>query len=181
MATQINFFYASYCKQFMTLNIDEKSLFISIPSESNGISYRVDMNEETMQVEKCSCQGFRYHSHCKHETIVSEEYAACSQSFIVNAAMDEAEAIEEAYAMAEIAEQVQAAPIVETPTVRKLRKVATPLVRKSGNKLVLVNKAKSPVAKIIEQAVQATVPTAKVTDVSNLGNLYSNRGFSLMR
>jgi hypothetical protein len=168
MATQINFFYASYCRQFMTLNIDEQSLFISIPSESNGISYRVDMNEETMQVEKCSCQGFRYHGHCKHQTIVNEEYAMCSQSFIVNAAMDEADAIEEAYAMAEIAEQVQAAPVAVVK-IRKARKVATPKVRK----------VPTSIAKVIEQSVQAVLPTPN-KDMMKAA-LTTNRGFQLMR
>lgn len=80
--------------------------------------------------------------------------------------------------MVEIVEQVQATPIVETLKVRKPRKVRTPLVRKSGNKLVLVAK-KSPVLKIIEQAVEAVVPTPKKDMMT--ASLYSNQGFQLMR
>jgi hypothetical protein len=126
MAT-INQYYASYATQFMTLNLDEKSLFISIPSESDGLNYRVDINEETMQATSCNCASFKYRKSCKHCTIVNVAFAKTSaflaeksRQATIEAAMDSEELIEEQYALAEIADAIVA-----------------PKVRKQGDKLVL--------------------------------------------
>ena len=65
------------------------------------------------------------------------------------------------------------APKVETPAVKKVRKPRNGLVRKvrNGGLIKVVKSAK------VEQSVQPT----KITDISTKGNLYSNRGFSIMR
>ncbi len=63
--------------------------------------------------------------------------------------------------------------VEETPKVAKARKPRNGLVRKVRNG-GLVKVEQKPVAKIIE------LPP-KVTDISTRGNLYSNKGFSIMR
>lgn len=128
MATQVNFFYASYCRSFMTLNIDDNSLFVTVPSESNGESYKVTLNEETMQVESCSCLGFRYYSRCKHCTIVSEAYSNVSQSFTVNAAMDASDSLDEQYEEVAFSEQIETTIGSDTLIVTKVQKIATPVL-----------------------------------------------------
>jgi hypothetical protein len=72
----INFFYQQYATQFMTLNLDEQNLFISIPSEKDDNKfYRVELCEETMQSTSCNCPGHRRWGHCKHAEIVNAAFA----------------------------------------------------------------------------------------------------------
>lgn len=181
MATQISFFYQQYAVTMMTIEEDNDGLFCTIPSESNGESYTVRCTEHAdhVEVESCQCLGHRRWNHCKHADIIQSFWNKIYRTNIeksevasVNAAMDQAEAIEEAYAMAEIAEQVVAvAPKVETPFT----------FRKKGNKLVKVaikTRKPSKVARIIEQAVSATVPTPK-RDMMTAQ--FGSQGFSLMR
>jgi len=64
-------------------------------------------------------------------------------------------------------------PQVEAPAPKKVRKPRNGLVRKVRNgELIKVGKSAK-----VEQSVQPT----KITDISTKGNLYSNRGFSIMR
>jgi len=65
------------------------------------------------------------------------------------------------------------------PFAAKVLPVWTEALVKTG-KLVAPAKAVK-VSRLIEQAVKATVPTVKTTDIGNRGNLNGARGFSLMR
>lgn len=66
------------------------------------------------------------------------------------------------------------APKVEAPKVVKVRKPRNGLVRKVRNGgLVRVEQP----TKVVETPVQP----AKITDISQKGSLYSNRGFQMMR
>ncbi|HEX3643196.1 MAG TPA: hypothetical protein VHV10_18060, partial [Ktedonobacteraceae bacterium] len=79
-------------------------------------------------------------------------------------------------------EPVVEAPVaVEAPKVAKARKPRNGLVRKVRNGGLVLVAQPAPVTKVIEQSVQATLPTPKVTDISTKGYLYSNQGFRLMR
>jgi hypothetical protein len=72
----INFFYQSYATQFMSLNLEDSCLFISIPSEKDDNKfYRVELNEETMQATSCNCPGHRRWGHCKHAEIVNSAFS----------------------------------------------------------------------------------------------------------
>jgi hypothetical protein len=71
--------------------------------------------------------------------------------------------------------------VVEAPKVAKARKPRNGLVRKVRNGGLVKVAQPAPVAKVIAQAVEANVPVAKTTDISTKGELYTNRGFSLMR
>jgi hypothetical protein len=181
MTKQINFFYSQYATQFMQIDGQGAELVCTIPSESNGFSYEVQCteHEDHVEVVKCNCQGHRRWGHCKHADICQSFWNRIyrvniekSRQASIEAAMDASDEQEEIYAMAEIADQIVAvAPKVEAPVT----------FRKKGNKLVKVaikTRKPSKIAKIIEQAVSATVPTPK-RDMMTAQ--FGNQGFRLMR
>ncbi len=135
--TNVNSFYASYVTTFMAIDMNENGLYCQVPSESNGESYIVQVDESGVCpiVSSCNCKGFRYHGHCKHCTIVQDYWSKMYRTNIIKAsekaleqAMDIADAQEERYAIAEIADQIVAIPVVSTPVA--------PVLMKRGNKLV---------------------------------------------
>lgn len=112
---KVNFFYAQYVTQFMTIDEDNNGLYCQVPSESNGESYRVQCVEhkDHVEVESCNCLGFKYRKTCKHQTIIQNWWNKKYSSNIVKAqqkaleqAMDEEEARMEAEEMIAIAEQI---------------------------------------------------------------------------
>jgi hypothetical protein len=170
----INFYYRQYVEAFKRINEDERGLFVIVPSESDSIHYTVRCVEhhDHVEVESCNCQGFRRWFHCKHQEIIQEYWNRMYKTNIqktvqkaIEASMDEVEAKEEAYEIV--------APVIK---IKKVRKVAAPRVRMVGGKLVLV-KASAPIAKVIEQAVEAKVPVKKNVMTAQFGT----QGFSLMR
>jgi hypothetical protein len=76
MAAKISKFYREAAINLMSLNITDDSMFILIPSENDDqVYYRVDVSEETMQAERCSCRSYSYRQRCKHVQIVSGTFA----------------------------------------------------------------------------------------------------------
>src|SRR2546430_14509179 len=74
--TAINFFYAQYVTQLMTIDEDANGLFVTVPSESNGESYTVRCTEhhDHVEVTGCTCKGHQYYGYCKHQTIIQNWY-----------------------------------------------------------------------------------------------------------
>lgn len=141
--TNVNSFYASYVTTFMTIDMNENGLYCEVPSESNGESYTVQVDESGVCpiVTSCQCLGFKYHGHCKHETVVNAYWNKMYASNIAKAsdkaleqAMDLADEQEEMYTMAEISEGIASTvKSVDLPS----EECHAPKVRKSGDKLVL--------------------------------------------
>ena len=76
MAAKISTEYRQAAIEGMSLNINDDTMFILIPSENDDqIYHRVDLIEETMQSKKCYCKGFARWKHCKHCTIVDTAFA----------------------------------------------------------------------------------------------------------
>jgi hypothetical protein len=76
MAAKISKEYQEKAIRLMSLNINDETMFILIPSENDDqIYHRVDVIEETMQSKKCYCKGFARWKHCKHCTIVDTAFA----------------------------------------------------------------------------------------------------------
>jgi hypothetical protein len=86
-------------------------------------------------------------SNCKHQAVVASYYGKLYKALAVK----------------------EVAP--------KARKPRNGLVRKTRNGGLVRVEQPTPIAKVIEQAVQ----TPKITDISQKGQLYSNRGFQMMR
>lgn len=79
MASKISKFYREAAINLMSLNITDDSMFVILPSENDDkVYYRVYVNEETMQSERCSCRSYSYRQRCKHVQIVSDAFAGYS-------------------------------------------------------------------------------------------------------
>jgi len=66
-------FYQKYAAEHLALELDDKGLFCKVLSERiEGLSYRVEMNEETMTAIRCQCFSKRP---CKHMRVVTEAFA----------------------------------------------------------------------------------------------------------
>jgi hypothetical protein len=84
MAAKISKEYQEKAIRLMSLNINDETMFILIPSENDDqIYHRVDVIEETMQSKKCYCKGFARWKHCKHCTIVDTAFAGYAAAPVV--------------------------------------------------------------------------------------------------
>jgi hypothetical protein len=145
--------------QFASKNIridqDASGLFALVP-DASGKWMRVQCVESKTSVfaSHCSCSTFAHKQHCNHVELVQAYWNRIYKPV------------------------VEAPVVVETPVAPKVRKPRNGLVRKSGNKLVLVAPKTSKVARVIDQSVQATLPTPK-RDMMTAQ--FGNQGFQLMR
>jgi hypothetical protein len=148
-----------YASKNIRVDSDHAGLFCQVPSQ-NGTWARVACVESKTSVfaSHCSCYTFSKKQHCSHVELVQ---AYWNRLYKV--------------------EPVEAPVVVEAPKVAKARKPRNGLVRKVRNGGLVRVEQPAPVAKVIAQAVEATVPAAKTTDISTRGNLNGQRGFSLMR
>jgi predicted nucleic acid-binding Zn finger protein len=146
--------FANYAAKNIRVDQDKAGLFCQVPDKS-GKWYVVRGMESKKSVyaNHCNCSHFATHQHCEHIDLVQTYW---TKIYKVEA------------------------PKVEAPKIAKVRKPRNGLVRKVRNGgLVKVEQKveqKQP-AKIIELPVQS----AKITDIGQKGQLYSNKGFSLMR
>jgi hypothetical protein len=136
---------------------DANGLFCQVPS-SDGKWYQVRCVEgkSSVHASHCNCSSFARHQHCTHIETTQKYWARFYKPVAF----------------------VEAPVVVEAP-VKKTRKPRNGLVRKvRGGGLVRVAQP-APVAKIIEQAVEAVVPTPKKDMMS--AALTTNKGFQLLR
>jgi hypothetical protein len=145
----------------IAINEDHNGMFCTIPSEMDSKRcYELRCIESAHEVVVCSCtcKGFSYYRRCKHVGIVQAMWNRIYKSNTK-------------------ANTSQFATRKAAPVAKK-----SPLVRKSRNGGLVLVKApakKTAVAKVIEQAVEAVVPTPK-KDMMNAA-LTTNQGFQLMR
>jgi hypothetical protein len=65
--------YAKYATEHLVTGKDESGLYCEVLSENiEGVSYRVDMDEKTMQAKSCNCKSYKP---CKHMRIATEALA----------------------------------------------------------------------------------------------------------
>ena len=147
--------FADYALKNIRIDEDNAGLFASVPS-SDGRWYTVRCVESKSSVHAshCNCSSFARHQHCTHIETVQRYYARF-------------------YKPAPVA-------VVEAPVAIKPAKIKrTPLVRKVRNGGLVKVAQPTPIAKVIEQAVEAVVPTPKKDMMS--AALTTNKGFQLMR
>ncbi len=147
--------FASFALKNIRIDEDNNGLFALVPDQSgNWMTVRCVEIKKSVYASHCSCSTFAHKQSCGHVEIVQAYY-------------------DKLY-------KVEAPVAVETPKVAKVRKPRNGLVRKvRGGGLVRVAQP-APVAKVIEQAVEAKLP-AKVTDISTRGNLNGQRAFRILR
>ena len=141
-----------YAKANIRINQDDAGLFALVPDQSGTwMTVRCVESKSSVHASHCSCSPFSKKQHCGHVEIVQAYW----NHFY----------------------KVETPVAVETPAPKKVRKPRNGLVRKVRNGGLVKVEQPSKVAKVIEQAVTAP----KITDVSQKGELYSNRGFQMMR
>jgi hypothetical protein len=127
--------YNMYIQSFLRVDEDNKGLYVEVPG-MGGDSFKVhcEENDTCPQVIHCRCSKFAHKGTCEHASAVEMFWSRIYRTNIVKAeekaleaSMNEAESIEEAYELAKIADQVVAAPIIAAP---KLVKKGNKLVRK---------------------------------------------------
>ncbi len=68
--------YAKYATEHLVVATDERGLYCEVVSENiEGVSYRVDMDEKTMQAKSCNCKSYKP---CKHMRIATEALASAT-------------------------------------------------------------------------------------------------------
>jgi hypothetical protein len=150
--------------QFATKNSridqDHAGLFCQVPSQDgNWYTVRCVESKTSVFASHCSCRTFSKKQHCSHVELVQSYWNRIYK----------------------VEPVVEVAPVaVEAPKVAKARKPRNGLVRKVRNGGLVLVAQPAPVAKIIEQSVQATLPTPKTTDISKKGN-FGTKAFSLLR
>ena len=96
---KVNQFYMKYAIEHLVLAMDDHSLFCMVISETvEGISYRVEMDEETMVAKSCSCPA---RGECKHLEIANSLQFANSLQYKVAPAAE---------------------PVVEEPTITEVER-----------------------------------------------------------
>lgn len=150
--------FAAYALKNIRIDEDNAGLFASVPS-SDGRYYTVRCVEgkSSVHASHCNCPTFARHQHCTHIETVARYYGKLYKATPV----------------------VVEAPVVAEAPVKKTRKPRNGLVRKVRNSGLVRVAQPAPVAKIIEQAVEAKVPAPKKDMMS--AALTTNQGFRLMR
>jgi hypothetical protein len=145
--------FAAYALKNISPDEDANGLFCQVPS-SDGKWYTVRCVEgkSSVHASHCNCSSFTRHQHCTHVEVVKAYYGRFYKPVAVEA------------------------PVKVAP-VKKIKR--TPLVRKVRNGGLVRVAQPAPVAKIIEQAVEAVVPTPKKDMMS--AALTTNKGFSILR
>lgn len=143
--------FADYALKNIRIDEDHNGLFCQVPS-SDGRYYTVRCVEgkSSVHASHCNCSSFARHQHCTHIEVVKVYYGKIYKPV---------------------------AP-VEAP-VKKVRKPRNGLIRKVRNGGLVKVAQPAPVAKIIEQAIEAVVPTPK-KDMMDAA-LTTNKGFQMMR
>jgi hypothetical protein len=150
--------FSQYATKNIRIDQDNNGLFALVPSQSGEwMTVRCVESKKSVFASHCSCHTFSKKQSCNHVDLVQAYY-------------------DKLYKVA----PVEAPVVVETPKVAKVRKPRNGLIRKVRNGGLVRVAQPAPVAKVIEQAVTATVP-AKITDISQRGNLNGQRGFSILR
>ena len=150
--------FSQYALKNIRIDQDNNGLFCQVPSQDGQwYTVRCVESKKSVHASHCSCRTFSQKQHCNHVEIVKAYYGKLYKPV------------------------VEAPVVVETPKVVKARKPRNGLVRKVRNGGLVLVAQPAPVAKVIEQAVQASVPAPKTTDISTKGNLNGQRAFSLMR
>ena len=170
--------FAAYALKNISPDEDANGLFCQVPS-SDGKWYTVRCVEgkSSVHASHCNCSSFARHQHCTHIEATQRYWARFYKPVA----------------------PVEAPVVVEAP-VKKVRKPRTGLVRKVRNGgLVKVEQKATPVRKAMTVAeaekaikdaemrieagkiIEFPVQPAKTTDISTRGNLYTNKGFSILR
>lgn len=152
-----------YALKNIRIDEDNAGLFCQVPSQSGyWMTVRCVESKTSVFAGHCSCHTFSQKQHCNHVDTVQAYWNGI-------------------YKVApKVEAPVEVAP-VETAKPAKARKPRTGLVRKVRNGGLVKVAQPAPVAKVIAQAVEATVPVAKTTDISTKGNLNGQRAFSILR
>ncbi len=145
----------------MEISEDGLGLYCSIQSEMDKERFytvRCAEHAHEVVVHSCNCKGFYYYKRCKHVSLVQ---AYWNRIYKNNTKANTSKFVAR-----------KAAPVAKkSPLVRK--------VRNGGLVLVKAPAKKTPVAKVIEQAVEAVVPTPN-KDMMKAA-LTTNQGFRLLR
>lgn len=168
--------FSNYALKNISPDEDANGLFCLVPS-SDGKWYMVRCVEgkSSVHASHCNCSSFARHQHCTHIETTQRYWARFYKPVA----------------------PVEAPVVVEAP-VKKVRKVRNGLVRKvRGGGLVKVEQKVTPVKLTVAEAtlcireaerrieagkiIEFPVQPAKITDISTRGNLYTNKGFRLMR
>jgi hypothetical protein len=145
--------FSTYALKNVSPDEDANGLFCQVPS-SDGKWYTVRCVEgkSSVHASHCNCPSFARHQHCTHIETTQRYWARFYKPV---------------------------APVVVEAPVKKVRKARNGLVRKQRNGGLVRVAQPAPVAKIIEQAVETKVPTAK-KDMMKAA-LTTNKGFSILR
>ena len=150
--------FADYTLKNIRIDEDHAGLFCLVPSQDgNWYTVRCVEGKSSVHASHCNCSSFARHQHCTHIETVQRYYGKFYKQAPVKA--------------------VEAAAPVKVAPVKKIKR--TPLVRKVRNGGLVRVAQPAPVAKIIERAVEAVVPTPKKDMMS--AALTTNKGFQLMR
>jgi hypothetical protein len=151
--------FTAYALKNIRIDQDNAGLFCQVPSQDgNWYTVRCVESKKSVHASHCSCRTFAKKQSCGHVELVQ---AYWNKIYKVEAPVEVA--------------PVETAKPVKAPKVKR-----TPLVRKVRNGGLVKVAQPAPVAKVIAQAVEATVPVAKTTDISKKGN-FGTKAFSLMR
>jgi hypothetical protein len=125
--------YAMYIQTFLKVDEDSKGLYVEVPGYAGDwFKVRCEENDICPQVTHCRCSKFAHKGTCEHAQSVQFFWARIYKTNIAKAemkaleqAMDEADAIEAAYEVAELTEQIAATEDQTTSTVKIAQPVAT--------------------------------------------------------
>lgn len=160
-ATKINRFYALYAEEHLHIDMDRDGLYCEVISESDEsktYTVRVDESGVAPVATACNCQART--AACKHAIIVNRFFAR-----IYARALEQAEAKQATQETSGHAETAPSPVVVPAPI--RVDRFASSLDRQPVR-----------MARVTPQAPQMPHVT---TDVSLLGSLNGNRGFSFLR
>jgi hypothetical protein len=144
-----------YALKNIRIDQDNNGLFCQVPAQDgNWYTVRCVESKKSVHASHCSCRTFASKQHCNHVELVQAYWNRIYKS-----------------------SESELSVAVETPKVVKARKPRNGLVRKVRNGGLVRVAQPAPVAKVIAQAVEATVPVAKDMMKGDFGT----RAFSLMR
>jgi len=186
-------FYMKYAEQNLVLAMDDHSLFCKVISETvEGVSYRVEMDEETMTATSCSCPA---RGECKHKEIANTlqyKVAPVEAPVVEETTITEVE--RKQWYVVNHAHQVwcqdgtwmcaEGAEFVEMVMKHLGIEQPAPVVRKQvwdKDLCTMIYLDNREIVDPVAHAAAIKAQNEKVTDISTKGNLTHNAGFSLLK